>query len=255
MHKDQQGNTPAHDAARRSSMPALLVLTERCPSLIYVANAAGLRPIDLAEREEARRFLKDAEKRSMVPAVQLQTLARDNRALAAHNAVLALYARDAWRARPRTAPAAGDAPAALSVPPDGPEHAAMRAEFARTMSKVCPPARARPGPPPQPGPARPAPPQVTDSQRGSGGAAALWRPRPRTPAAVRMGRQARPLPPTPPLTRALRGGLPGEGDGAAAAGAQGAAGPVHGLQVGAEEDPWVERGREGWRLGAGSRGA
>jgi hypothetical protein len=136
MLKDHRGNTPAHDATRRNCMPTLLVLIERCPSLIYVANADGLRLIELAAREETKLFLKEAEKRSMVPAVQLQTLAKENRQLATHNAVLALYSRNAWQSRARAGPAA------FRVPPDGPEFAAMAAEFSRTMSKV-PPGRRR----------------------------------------------------------------------------------------------------------------
>jgi hypothetical protein len=151
MLKDQLGNTPAHDATRRNCMPAILVLIERCPSLIYVANTEGLRPIDLAEREEMRRFLKDAEKRSMVPAVQLQTLARDNRALAAQNAVLNLYARNTWQSGAGARAAAlVDAATVLRVAADSPEYAVMQAEFSRTMSKVWPQPWHLPPSPPQP---------------------------------------------------------------------------------------------------------
>jgi len=79
-----------------------------CPSLIYGANNKGLRPIDLAQRDEIRQaihfahlccqltapksekfawpaffeqFLKAAEKASMVPAVQMQNLAKESKML------------------------------------------------------------------------------------------------------------------------------------------------------------------------------
>ena len=141
MLKDHRGNTPAHDATRRNRMPTVLVLIERCPSLIYVANNEGLRPIEMAEREEMKHFLQEAEKRSMVPAVQLQTLAKENRQLASQNAVLTLYSRNTWQSR-----ASGGVPGASlhRVAQGCAEYAMMQAEFSRTMSKVC--VRSVPGP-------------------------------------------------------------------------------------------------------------
>jgi ankyrin repeat protein len=96
MHQDKEGNSPAHDATRHHRMQCLKLLVERSPSLIYGSNARGKRPIDLAERDELRTYLKDAEKASMVPAVQLQNLTREARVLNAQNAVLALYCKHYW---------------------------------------------------------------------------------------------------------------------------------------------------------------
>jgi hypothetical protein len=41
---------------------SLMLLIDRCPSLIYGQNKAGHKPVDVAEREEIKEFLKKAEK-------------------------------------------------------------------------------------------------------------------------------------------------------------------------------------------------
>ena len=51
-------DTPAHDATAKNQLYALKTLVQCCPSLIYGANNKGLRPIDLAQREEIKQFLK-----------------------------------------------------------------------------------------------------------------------------------------------------------------------------------------------------
>ena len=40
----------------------VMLLIDRCPSLIYGQNKAGHKPVDLADREEIKEFLKKAEK-------------------------------------------------------------------------------------------------------------------------------------------------------------------------------------------------
>jgi hypothetical protein len=101
MVNDKEGNSPAHDATKHNRLTTLKLLVDRCPSLIYGMNKEQQRPCDFAVREEIKAFLKDSEKASMVPAVQLQNLAKETRTLNAQNAVLAFQCRNYWDAKDR----------------------------------------------------------------------------------------------------------------------------------------------------------
>jgi len=135
MVNDSDGNSAAHDATKHNRLTTLKLLVERCPSLIYGMNKEQLRPCDFAVRDEIKHFLKDSEKASMVPAVQLQNLAKETRILNAQNAVLAFYCRNYWDPR-----AFGDLLIQLTPPASKEEHhmewQSVSAEFLRTMSKA-----------------------------------------------------------------------------------------------------------------------
>jgi len=129
MVQDNEGNSPAHDATKHNRLITLKVLVESCPSLIYGSNAKGQRPVDVAERDEIKKFLKDSEKASMVPAVQLQNLTREARLLNAQNAVLALYCRNYWATN-------GSEATQIKVAEESTEHHMVHVEFARTMARA-----------------------------------------------------------------------------------------------------------------------
>lgn len=130
MIQDNAGDTPAHDATAANQLYALKLLVQVSPSLIYGANNKGLRPIDFAQRDEIKQFLKDAEKASMVPAVQMQNLARESKVLTAMNAVLALYCKHYWETE------GTETKKFSKISHESQEFTLVNNEFGRTMSRA-----------------------------------------------------------------------------------------------------------------------